>query len=421
VLRSAGSLVGGFTLPALEAVAGAQAQSELDELIEASLVLRQAESDRYSMLGLVHAFAVDKLVASGLAVETHTRHRQYFAALAALAAAKFTASANSNELAASLSADHANFRAALEDAIESGDVERALQLALGLRPLWHAGMLRHEAHDLTGRLLDQFEVPPDEEIALLRAASYLDHVDSNSVSNVSFTRRLAARAAELGDQTAMAIATGNLLGDAINARDLDEIGQLKATLLELVSTEADDQALGWIHYNLALEAYAEGELDQACEHAVRSAEAAGDDQVTLAAASATRLLAQSARDEAIRQVDLAEVIELMRRPGIKTLDAFALWFVARYAAALAPELAPLWLAHGQRILSELDVRMWPESVLRDETMEVLGIEDLRPLLESTPPLDHRAALAEAAAWLAERDRAERAARTGVQRMAFESS
>jgi hypothetical protein len=276
-------------------------------------------------------------------------------------------------------------------------------------------MLRQEAHELTGRLLDRFQVPPDEEIALLRAASFLDHVDSSSVRNVGFTRRLAARAAELGDRTSLAIATGNLLGDAINAGDIEEIRRLKPTLLELVSGDLGEPALGWIHYNLALEAYAEGHLDQACEHAARSAETSDGDQLTFAVATATKLLAQSALDESIPQTALSEAVEYMRQPGITTLSVFALWFVARYAAEIAPDLSARWLTYSEQILVELEARMWPESVLRDETMAILGITDLTPLVGSTPLADHRAALADAAAWLAERDPTERAARRGAQR------
>ena len=418
VLSNAGALVGGFTLASLEAVVGRPSQLELDELIEASLVRRQPRTDRYSLLELVRAFAAEKLEASGLAPEARARHRRYFSALVAPAAAQFNRHPAPIELAALLGPDHANCRAALEDAIDHGDVDAAVQLALGLRPLWHADMLRQEAHELIGRLLDRLRVPADKEIALLRAASYLDHVDSSSVGQVGFTRRLAARAEALGDRTALAIATGNLFGDAINARDLDEMRRLKLTLLDLVAGEQDDEGLGWIHYNLALEAYVEGHLDQACDHASRSAETCGGDELTLAVALATRLLAESARDETIPQPALAETIEVMRRPGIKTLTAFALWFIARYAAGVAPEVAERWLAYGEQIRADLDVRMWPESVLRDETMAALGITDLTSLLESTPQRDHVAALGEAAAWLAGRDPAETAPRVSVQRPLF---
>jgi hypothetical protein len=75
----------------------------------------------------------------------------------------------------------------------------------------------------------------------------------------------------------------------------------------------------------------------------------------------------------------------------------------------------------EQIRADLDVRMWPESVLRDETMAVLGITDLTSLLQSTQQRDHVAALGEAAAWLAGRDPTEKAPRVGIQRPLFASS
>ncbi len=173
-------------------------------------------------------------------------------------------------------------------------------------------------------------------------------------------------------------------------------------------------AVPWIHYGLALAAYVGGELEQACEHAASAdaAQATGDAH-SIASAAATRLLVQSARDGAIPQPALSEVLELTRRTRVRTLAAVALWFVARYDAAVAPETAARWLAHAERILADLDVQLWPESTLRDETLAILGIEDLALALDRTPPLEHAAALAQAAAWLAERNPNERASRAWV--------
>ena len=83
---------------------------------------------------------------------------------------------------------------------------------------------------------------------------------------------------------------------------------------------------------------------------------------------------------------------------MQPLAAFALWLVARYAADVAPETAGRWLAHSDRIVAAIDSQLWPERVLRDEALAVLGVTDLGPLLESTPPLDHVTAHAEAIAW-----------------------
>jgi hypothetical protein len=154
-------------------------------------------------------------------------------------------------------------------------------------------------------------------------------------------------------------------------------------------------------------------LDDSCEHAGRSVALAREigHEVMLASAAGTLLLSQSARDRVITQPALAQTVEIMRPPGVQPLAAFALWLVARYAADVAPETAGRWLAHSDRIVAAIDSQLWPERVLRDEALTVLGVTDLGPLLESTPPLDHGAAHAEASAWVAGRNAAETATRT----------
>lgn len=131
----------------------------------------------------------------------------------------------------------------------------------------------------------------------------------------------------------------------------------------------------------------------------------------LASAVGTQLLAQSARDGVIAQPALLETVELMRPASVQPLAAFALWLVARYAADVAPETAGRWLAHSDRIVAAIDPQLWPERVLRDDTLAALGITDLAPVLESTAPLDHVTAHAEAVAWVAGRNAAETATRT----------
>ena len=408
VLQCASLFLGGFTAEALAAVADQPVQPQLDELLDASLARRQAASDRFELLELVRAFALDELGTSEREAEIRARRRAYFASAVASAAEAFDRGGAPGELAAPLLADHANIRAALEEAIEIGDEQSAVQLALGMRPLWLSGMLRQESQELVDRLLERFSVPGEKEIALLRAPAFLDYTPGAK----SWHRRLAARAAELGDQEAVATATGNLFGLALNTRDREEMKRLRPELLALLTPETSDKATGWIHYFLALDAYVDGRYEAAYEHAALSAEKAEavGHEFMLASAVGTRVMAQSARDGAMQHPDVVEAIELMRRPSIPPLAAFALWLLARYAAGVAPEAARRWLAHAERIVVSLDSELWPESVLRDETLAVLGIDELAPLLEATPPLDHTAALAEAAAWLAERDPTEKAPR-----------
>lgn len=80
----------------------------------------------------------------------------------------------------------------------------------------------------------------------------------------------------------------------------------------------------------------------------------------------------------------------------------ALWAVACYAAGLGDETAEQWLAHAERIPAATGVELWPGEALRDETLAVLGMDDPPAPADSAAPLDHGAALAEAAAWLGTR-------------------
>jgi predicted ATPase/DNA-binding SARP family transcriptional activator len=417
VLRIAGAFIGGVDAAALEATAGRAVGNECDELLETSLIRRQGDGERFELLELVRVFAASELGHAGELEQARARHRAYFAEYVAPANHALDAGASPGESAALILPEHANIRAALEDAIEAGDTQSATALALGLRPLWFAGMLRQESQELVGRLLERLPISPECEIALLRAVSF---VEGFSPSVSAWTRRLADRAAELGHQEALAMALGNLFGRAMNARDRDEMRRMRPMLLALLTPEASLQSLGWTNYFLAVDAYIDGRFDAAYEHAAQSAASANElgHRYMFATAVATRLLAESARDRAIAQTALAEVLDLVRHISVQPLAAFALWFVARYAAAVAPDTAAQWLAHAERIVVAIDSELWPESILRDECLAVLGIAERATLLEGAPPLGHAAALAEAAAWLATRDPGELAVRDPIGELTF---
>ncbi|MFZ0377157.1 MAG: hypothetical protein WAL38_04955, partial [Solirubrobacteraceae bacterium] len=78
---------------------------------------------------------------------------------------------------------------------------------------------------------------------------------------------------------------------------------------------------------------------------------------------------------------------MVARTSVQPLTAFALWLVACYAAAVAPDSAAQWLVHAERIVVAVDSELWPESVLRDECLALLGIADRGALLDQAAPLD----------------------------------
>ena len=74
--------------------------------------------------------------------------------------------------------------------------------------------------------------------------------------------------------------------------------RLRPQLLALLTPEASARARGWIHYFLALDAYVDGTLETACEHASLSVEKAKEigHEFMLASAVGHALLSRSARD-----------------------------------------------------------------------------------------------------------------------------
>ena len=228
-------------------------------------------------------------------------------------------------------------------------------------------------------------------------------------------RRFAERAAELGDQEALGVATTQMFAEAINARDHEEIRRLRPVLLALNAPETSPRLLGWVHYSLSGDAYLEGRFESAYGYASSSLELARQvgHKYMLVCSMEGRLLARWALSGEITQPELAEVVELARGHGVHSVAIAALWFVARYAAGVDPESAGRWLALAERIHTELNPAHLLEEVLREETMAVLGITDLSPLLSAIPAFDPAIALDEAAAWVASRSATEVAARRPV--------
>jgi predicted ATPase/DNA-binding SARP family transcriptional activator len=409
LLRCAGVFLGGFTLTALEAVSGQPPLAELSELREASLVRRLASVERFELLQLVRAFALDECRAAGEAEQAHARHRCFFAELVAAAGTAFDAGTAVGELAAPLRADHANMRAAFADALGEGDQESATELAFGLRALWLAGNLRQEGSEMTEQLLERFSIPGDKELALLRIVAAMEEGAGK------WQRRFAERAEALGDQESLGVAITQLFAEAINARDHDEIRRLHPVLLDLLASATSKRVRGWVHYSLFGEGYLDGRFESSAEHASACVDLAREigHQYMLACALEARLLAQSAVTEQITQPDLAEVVDLARHHGVHSVAVAALWFVARYAAGVDPQSAGQWLALAERIRTDLDAARSLEEVLRDETMAALGIADLGPLLAAVPSFDPSTALDEAAAWVASRSPDETAPREHV--------
>jgi predicted ATPase/DNA-binding SARP family transcriptional activator len=415
VLLAAGIFRGGFTLAALDAVVGRPAQADLAELLDASLI-RRDQDDRFNVLELVRAFALEELVGAGRLAELRGRHRAYFASLAEPVGALLDDGDPLGPLAVQLRPEHANLRSAFEDAMQDGDGPLALTLVRGMRSLWYAGWLRAEAQEAIDRVLQRFEIDAETELVLLRAGSFLDYVDADAVIQGSFTPRLAERAEELGDLPALSVAVCNLASLAANIQDRDAVAELKPRLLALSEADIPARHLSFVYYNLAMACYLEDDVDAALTHigeAVRQA-ASVDHGYALGSAVALRVMLSSIRDGEIRRADLAEALATIGRAAVRPLAIVAIWLVARYAAEVDRDASIRFMLAAEQLFVRLDIQIWPEDDLRAQTLAVLSLDGLTVDVRAPEP-DFMATLASAVEWLSERDPSEVAVQLGVGR------
>ena len=142
LFRRLAVFLGGFDLDAAQAVAGDadveryQIFDQLALLVDKSLVVAENTSGRtrYRQLETVRQYAQEKLGESGEAEAVRSRHRDHYNSMAALLDAP--ARTDHHQRVEQADEEMDNLRSAFGWSIETGDVERALELASSLMPLW---------------------------------------------------------------------------------------------------------------------------------------------------------------------------------------------------------------------------------------------------------------------------------------------
>jgi predicted ATPase/class 3 adenylate cyclase/DNA-binding CsgD family transcriptional regulator len=220
LFRRLAAFLGGFDLPAAQAVAGHdeverfQVLDLLTLLVDKSLVVASDSgvSDgrtRYRLLETVRQYALEKLGESGEADSVRSRHRDHYTALAARLDAP--AGGNYEQCLEQTDIEIDNLRAAFGWSRENSDVELALALASSLQPLWQARGRLREGLTCFDTALADLEAQHPEVAAAVRARALADRA----------TLGLWAGAADSPDRAQQALAI---------ARDLDEPALLARAL-----------------------------------------------------------------------------------------------------------------------------------------------------------------------------------------------
>jgi predicted ATPase/DNA-binding XRE family transcriptional regulator len=348
--RALGVFVGGWTLPAAEAVCWAEGELRPDEailtlaaLVDASLVqveMSQAGATRFGMLELIRDYALEQLCATHEEEVCRQRHAAYYAHRGE-SIAPFGPGQEVDE--AELVQDFPNARAALKWAEERREVELGLRLAVAFGRFWYSHGQMSEAEGWLERTLALDEQAGEQGVPLvLRAdALYLYGVTLVSLGKLELAEAVATKALERArpglDHSRMSMAFA-VLGN---------LAQMRGKLDEAATyfTESDMHARQTEHLSIrgtALGNRAEltriqGDVPQATalfEEALSGLQAMG---MTFGIAGITTLLGHLAcqlQNYALATARYREALALYRTFGSPTYTA---WCLEGFAVALCAE------------------------------------------------------------------------------------
>jgi predicted ATPase/DNA-binding XRE family transcriptional regulator len=314
-----GVFAGGCTLAAAEAICNAAHDlpgpllEQLTTLVEQSLVQPENDPDgapRFTMLETMREFALECLETTGTRAAVQRQHAAYYLDLAERAAPALHGSQQQIWLAR-LTLEHANLRAALSWALESGDapllirLTSALQWFWRLRNHWNEGrhlaavlpdycgglpaLLQAKAHYVAGvwayldtdlpraryHLEESWRIWPEDSDPL-GAAAVLNELSSVLRHQNEYQRAVEllhirlARAQEHHDLNGIADAFGALGDIALFQGDLPQAHAYYTECYALCQQRGDQNGLPAVAYLLGLVALHRGDVAGATEWAERS-------------------------------------------------------------------------------------------------------------------------------------------------------
>lgn len=272
LFRRLAVFVGGFTLPAAEAVVGSDVGEVLDgitSLADKSLLHRiedEAAEPRYGMLETIREFGLEQLIASGEEGTMRQAHAAWFTALAERTWNAVDARADAAWLD-QLETEHANIRAVLTWLDQTGNAAAMLQLAGALWPFWHRHSHRREGRSWLARALDRAQPPAVSAAVRLRplyGAAYLARNRGDYAEATALARTCLDLATELGEQRAAARAEQLLAFIALAQGAYAEATAHAEAAVGRSAALGDHSAwTAWVLSDLGMAAFGQGDLAHA--------------------------------------------------------------------------------------------------------------------------------------------------------------
>lgn len=350
-------------------------------LIDRSLVqvVDHPDEPRYRLLATVRQYAAAKLWEGPEGPAVHSRHADYFLALA-VAARDGLAGPDQLRWLERLGLDHDNLAAALEWLAEES-IDAGARLARLLWPFWYERGYYREARMCFERLLQR-----SEEISPARRARV--HVSAGEVAFLQCEYAVAVEhltaalelVRELGDQRAQAIALQRLGSIAREQARYDEARELHGRALAIWQELGDAAGVAASHDYLGFVAWLSGDPRtgaEECGAALAAFKRAGDLRATATALVNLGACATYSGDPEAARERLEEALDIARRLGFQEGIAWALHELAiaeRHARRPAQDAAPI-LREALLVHRQLGDRWRVASVLEEIAGAVLARSD----------------------------------------------
>ena len=256
--------VGGFTLEAAEAVSGATGEDEMDILegvtsLADNSLLRQKEQPngepRFIMLETIREYGFEKLAAAQEAKAIQRAQAAYFLELAEQAEPELSG-ANQAAWLDRLQAEHDNFRAALNWALQNGESEIGLRLAAAFWRFWLVRGHLSEGREQLDRVLSEAALPPEARAKVLTGAGTLAQNQGDYKAARTLFEQSLSIWRQVGDKKGIATSLHNLGWIAWRQSDYATAHSLSAEALALHRELGNKQGmahavnnLGWVAHH----------------------------------------------------------------------------------------------------------------------------------------------------------------------------
>jgi predicted ATPase/DNA-binding CsgD family transcriptional regulator len=276
LFRRLAVFVGGWTLPAAEAVCTAPIYSgqpidvtaATPALVDKSVIRRSTRPDGvtvFSMLDSIREYAAEQLAEHAEEVATRRRHAAFYAKLA-VQAEEGIGTAAEDMWWDWLGYEHGNLRSALDFSLEDSNLTTALWLAAALGWYWYTRGYVGEGRTIISRMLgtdgvDSAQAEPVAAVLLVGGILAWSHGDSpGAMRLLGRSRRMSE---DVGDLRRVANASAFLGHVARESGDHAAAAGHYGRARDIHEDAANERGAAWAQFDLGLLAWRRGDLEEA--------------------------------------------------------------------------------------------------------------------------------------------------------------